>query len=95
MSQSVLNLVGNLKVGFIMMWPYATVPQSPEIIHANVNNPQHLKAGFYRTSMTLHLWLGFILEATLRAIIDPNRDQFRGKVGTKIDAKTIIEAGPF
>ena len=31
----------------------------------------------------------------LRANIDPNWDQFRGKVGTKIDARTIIEAGPF
>ena len=89
---STLNLVGNLKEGFIMTWPYATILQIQSDL---VNNPQHLKEGFYRTSTTLHLLLGFILEATLRAIIDPNRDQFRGKVGTEIDARTIIEAGPF
>ena len=84
-----------------MTWPYATIPRNHPykfkvtLSSTLILNPQHLKAGFYRTSKTLHLLLGFILEATLRAIIDPNRDQFRGKVGTKIDARTIIEAGPF
>ena len=59
------------------------------------NNPQHLKAGFLQTiyDTTLVVRVHFI--GYFRVIIDPNRDQFRGKVGTKIDARTIIEAGPF
>ena len=94
---SVLNLVGNLKVGFIMMWPYATIPpkSSMQVQSDLVNNPQHLKAGFLQNIYNTTLMARVHFRGYLRAIIDPNRDQFRGKVGTKIDARTIIEAGPF
>ena len=60
-----------------------------------VNNPQHLKAGFLQNIYDTTLMARVHFRGYLRAIIDPNRDQFRGKVGTKIDARTIIEAGPF
>ena len=94
---SVLNLVGNLKVGFIMMWPYATIPpkSSIQVQRDRVNNSQLLKAGFLQNIYDTTLMARVHFRGYLRAIIDPNRDQFRGKVGTKIDARTIIEAGPF
>ena len=47
------------------------------------------------TYETVYFALGLILDATLRAIIDAIWDVFRGKHGTKIDARTIIEPGPF
>ena len=94
---SLLNLVGNLKVGFIMMWPYATIPakSSMRVQSDLVNNPQHLKAPFLQNIYDTTLMARVHFRGYLRAIIDPNRDQIRGKVGTKIDARTIIEAGPF
>ena len=94
---SVLNLVGNLKAGFIMMWPYATIPlkSSMQVQSDLVNNPQHLKADFLQNIYDTTLMARVHFRGYLRAIIDPNQDQFRGKVGTKIDARTIIEAGPF
>ena len=58
------------------------------------NNSMH-KADFNRIPMALHFAFGLILDATLRAIIDAIWDLFRGKHGTKIDARTIIEPGPF
>ena len=60
------------------------------------NQVKHcMKADFSRIAMALHFALGLILDATLRAIIDAIWDLFRGKHGTKIDARTIIEPGPF
>ena len=94
---SVLNLVGNLEVGFIMMWPYATIPpkSSMQVQSDLVNNPQQLKAGFLQNIYDTTLMARVHFRGYLRAIIDPNRHQFRGKVGAKIDARTIIEVGPF
>ena len=53
-----------------------------------------LKVDFNRIHMGMHFVHGFILDATFRTIIDAIRDQVRGKLGTKIDARTSIEPGP-
>ena len=57
-------------------------------------NLAHLKVDFNRIHMGMHFVHGFILDATFRTIIDAILDQVRGKLGTKIDARTSIEPGP-
>ena len=63
---------GRKSEDYILTWPYATAPPPPsptappnlsmQIQCDLLNNPQHLKSGFNRTSMTLHLLLGFSLD---------------------------------
>ena len=60
-----------------------------------IKTTQCIKVDFNRIPMALHFALGLILDATLRAIIDAIWDLFRGKHGTKIVARTIIEPEPF
>ena len=81
-----------------MAWPVAWPCPNALLMHAIENtyrkNLTRLKADFIRIPMALIFAVGFILDAAFRATIDAIRDQFRGKLGTKIDARTIIEPGP-
>ena len=84
--------------GFIVAWPVPWPCPNALLMHAIENTYRkdltRLKTDLNRIPIALRLALGFILDATFRAIIDAIRDQFEGKLWTKIDARTIIEPGP-